>query len=84
MDTESKREWDEILGRTSNSEDDEVNMENDQGSFALGFLLSMFFSGIMIWIIALISGKSKTRKGAFWCMFIQFLILVIAIMYSFS
>ncbi len=52
---------------------------NDEGSFALGFILSLFLSGPLIWLIALIAGKRKTRKGAFWCMLAQILVVIIIV-----
>ncbi len=52
---------------------------NDEGSFALGFFLGWIISGPLIWLIALIAGKRKTRKRAFWCMFIQVIAVVIVV-----
>jgi hypothetical protein len=54
-------------------------MMNNEGSFALGFILSLFLSGPLVWLIALIAGKRSTRKGAFWCMLAQILAVIIII-----
>ena len=58
-------------------------IDKNEGSFALGFILSLFFSSFIIWLIALVSGKKATRKGAFWCFFLQ-LILVIYILFRYG
>lgn len=50
---------------------------NDEGSFALGFFIGWLISGPLIWLIALIAGKPKTRKGAFWCIVSQIILLII-------
>jgi|GEM_PF-1738352 hypothetical protein len=52
---------------------------NDEGSFALGFIVGWLISGPLIWLIALIAGKSKTRKGAFWCMVVQIVLVIIVV-----
>jgi hypothetical protein len=53
---------------------------NDEGSFALGFFVGWVISGPLIWLIALIAQKRKTRKGAFWCIAAQILLgIIIAI-----
>lgn len=54
----------------------------DEGIFALGFVLSLFFSGPLVWLIALIAEKEETRKGAFWCTVVQILLgILIAFIY---
>lgn len=52
---------------------------NDEGSFAVGFIVGCLISGPLVWIIAFIAEKSETRRGAFWCIVLQVVLAIIAI-----
>ncbi len=51
----------------------------NEGSKLLGFILSFLFTAVFVWLVALIAGKPKTRRGAAIALLVQIIAIILIV-----